>query len=117
MFAFLYLIFIIIYLPYLLYDLLLYTNINIMHHISLIDPFSFLSLIGLFFSYYNYKNNYSFYFINIHNNRLYFDKLFSSIFTFFSIHIIYYFQFILEYGFVMHYLHISNLILFLLLLI
>ena len=77
-----------------------------MHHISYIDPFSFLSLIGLFFSYYNYKNNYSFYFINIHNNRLYFDKLFSNITTYISINVIYYFQFILEYGFVINYLHI-----------
>ena len=115
-FIFLYLIIIIIYLPFAFNDFFIYTNINIIHHISYIDPFSFLSLIGLFFSYYNYKNNYSFYFINIHNNRLYFDKLFSSIFTFFSIHIIYYFQFILEYGFIINYFHISNLLLLLILL-
>jgi NADH-quinone oxidoreductase subunit L len=116
-FAFLYLIFIIIYLPYLLYDILLYTNINIMHHISLIDPFSFLSLIGLLLSYYNYNKLHSFYFINIHNNRLYFDKLLSSLVSLLSVHIIYYYQFIIEYGFVMHYLHITNLILFFILLI
>ena len=116
-FAFLYLIFIIIYLPYLLYDLLLYTNINIMHHISYFDPFSLLSLVGLFLSYYNYKHLNSFSFFNIHNNRLYFDKLISSFTSIISIHVIYYFQFILEYGFVMHYLHITNLIMFLLLLL
>jgi NADH-quinone oxidoreductase subunit L len=115
-FTFLYLIFIVIYLPYLLYDLLLYTNINIMHHILSIDPFALLSLVGLLLSYYNYKHFHSFYFINIHNNRLYFDKLFSNISTYISVNVIYYFQFILEYGFVINYLHIANLLLFLLLL-
>ena len=87
-----------------------------MHHILNIDPFAFLSIIGLLLSYYNYKHFHSFYFINIHNNRLYFDKLFANITTYISINVIYYFQFILEYGFVINYLHISNLLLFLILL-
>ena len=84
-----------------------------MHNISYFDPFSLLSLVGLFLSYYNYKHLNSFSFFNIHNNRLYFDKLISSFTSIISIHVIYYFQFILEYGFVMHYLHITNLIIFL----
>lgn len=116
-FAFLYLIFLIIYLPYLLYDILLYTNINIMHHISLFDPFSLLSLVGLILSYYNYNNINTMYLFNIHNNRLYIDKLVSAFTSVLSIHIIYYSQFLLEYGFIMHYCHIINLFVFLLLLI
>uniref|UniRef100_UPI002FE4FADE ND5 n=1 Tax=Euglena gracilis TaxID=3039 RepID=UPI002FE4FADE len=116
-FAFLYLIIIIIYLPFLLYDILIYNNISIMHHISYIDPFSLIAFLGFILSYYNYNYNHTLYIFNIHNNRLYIDKLLSSFMSIFSIHIIYYFQFILEYGFIMHYLHITNIIIFLIFLI
>ena len=112
-FAFLFLIIVILYLPYQMHDLLMYSNVNIMHHISLVDPFSWLSLVGLCLSYYNYRNMKSFYFFHIHNNRLYMDKLISSIFSYFSVHILYYFQFLLEYGFIMYFLFFSNIILLL----
>jgi NADH-quinone oxidoreductase subunit L len=116
-FSFLFLLFIILYLPFLLYDLLLYTNINIIHHISFFDPFSFLSLVGLLLSYANYNNLISFYFFNIHNNRLYFDKLISSFFSYFSVHILYFFQFFLEYGFFIHFFFFTFIFLFFLFLL
>ena len=67
--------------------------------------------------YTNFKYICNYHNINIHNNRLYFDKLLSSIFSYISIHIIYYYQYIIEYGYIMHYLHIGNIILFIILLI
>lgn len=110
--TFIFLIFIIIYLPYLLNDLLLYNNIPIMHHVSSIDPFSFIALIGFILSYYNYHVKHSLYIFNIHNNRLYMDKIIASITSYFSIQFIYSFSFLLEYGYIMNYIHLSNLVLF-----
>jgi NADH-quinone oxidoreductase subunit L len=114
---FIYLIIVIIYLPTLLYDILVYKNISVMHSISIIDPFSIIIIIGMLLSYYNYTYNNSLYIMNIHNNRLYMDKIISSIITNISSSIIYRIIFVLEYGFVMHYIFIVNIILFVLLLV
>jgi NADH-quinone oxidoreductase subunit L len=114
---FIYLIIVIIYLPTLLYDILVYKNISVMHSISIIDPFSIIIIIGMLLSYYNYTYNNSIYIMNIHNNRLYMDKIISSIITNISSSIIYRIIFVLEYGFVMHYIFIVNIILFVLLLV
>ncbi len=88
-----------------------------MHSISIIDPFSIIIIIGMLLSYYNYTYNNSLYIMNIHNNRLYMDKIISSIITNISSSIIYRIIFVLEYGFVMHYIFIVNIILFVLLLL
>ena len=109
---FVYLIIIIIYLPTLLYDILVYNNISVMHNISIIDPFSIIIILGMLLSYYNYTYNNTLYIINIHNNRLYMEKLIGSIVSYISGNIIYYWIFMLEYGFVMHYMFIVNIILF-----
>lgn len=114
---FIYLIIVIIYLPTLLYDILVYKNISVMHSISIIDPFSIIIIIGMLLSYYNYTYNNSLYIMNIHNNRLYMDKIISSIITNISSSIIYRIIFVLEYGFYMHYIFIVNIILFVLLLV
>lgn len=114
---FIYIIIIIIYLPTLLYDILVYENISIMHNISLIDPFSIIILIGMILSYYNYTYKNSIYIININNNRLNMDKIISSIVSYISSSIIYRYIFVLEYGFLMHYMFIINIVLILLLLI
>jgi NADH-quinone oxidoreductase subunit L len=73
-FLFLIILFQIISLPYLLLDILMIHNINIIHHIAYFDPFSLLSLVGLFLAYYNQKHSKYFNF-NIHNNKFYFDKI------------------------------------------
>jgi NADH-quinone oxidoreductase subunit L len=110
LFIFLFIIIIIIYLPFLLNDILLYININILHNIFLIDPFSYISIIGLLFSFFNIFYFKFFYFFNINNNRLYFDKLISNFINKFSIFIIYYFIYFFEFFYIINYLYIINLI-------
>ena len=117
-FLFFFVIILIVYLPFLLHDLLLYTNIHVSHHLLGIDMFSLVGFLCLFLAYYNNKYNkflsLSSYF-HLTNNRLLFDKLFSSLSSFLSILILYISTFVLEYGYIMSYFHITNLCLLLLL--
>ena len=116
LFCFVFVILIIIYLPYFLYDILLYTNIHVSHHLISFDVFSLLSLLGFVISYYNNLNNYVPYYFTISNNRLLFDKIFSSLSSIFSVFILYYTHLYLEYGFFMNYLNIVSVCLLLFLL-
>jgi NADH:ubiquinone oxidoreductase subunit 5 (subunit L)/multisubunit Na+/H+ antiporter MnhA subunit len=109
---FLFVILLVIYLPLLLHDLLIYYNIHVSHHLINVDVFSLLSLVGLLISYYNYRSNNILgiqRYFNVSNNRLLFDKLFSSISSLFSVFILYSSTFVLEYGYILSYLHIVNL--------
>lgn len=108
----------VIYLPALLHDILLYTNIHVSHHIIRVDVFSLLSLVGLLLSYYHCTFNSSISitsYFSISNNRLFFDKLWSSIVSIASVVVLYTTTFVLEYGWVMSYAQIINLILLILL--
>lgn len=68
--------------------------------------FELISLVGLILCYNRYRTSGNVYVINMHNNRLYIDKILSSVFSIFSIYVVYVYMLVIEYGFIMHYLNI-----------
>jgi NADH-quinone oxidoreductase subunit L len=96
-------------------DLLLSSSLFVetlasLHYMTTIDIFSLLPFMLLVLSFLKFNSIYSLYFLNITNNRLYLDKLISTIVSLFSLlHFIHNLMFYLEYGYFIHIYHINLL--------